>query len=399
MELIIRKRYLEWLVSFRDKPLIKVLSGMRRSGKSTCLEMFAEYLRQTGVGLRQIVMLNFEELENEKLLECHALHEYLVKRLIKGKTVYIFLDEVQKVNGFEKVLDSLYVKNGVDLYVTGSSADLFSSEIATLLTGRYVELQVLPFSFSEAYNLLDGRDDAAKLMAYFTYGALPEAYSFKPGSAEQRQYVESVYNTILAKDILKRNKAGGRVIVDAILRYMIDNIGNLTSANRIADRLSAQGTKVCSNTVQSYLEIMTDACILHKADRFDVVGGEHLKLINKYYLNDFAFKYHILGNPTIEVQQLLENAVFLELKRRNYRVSTGKVKNKEVDFVVQGSDGTPEYIQVAVTVATPEKLAQEMAAFDAIADNHPRKIITMDPIFAVDHRGVKTINIIDFLRS
>jgi len=396
-KLIPRESYMAWLDSFRDRPMIKVLTGMRRVGKSTCLRMFAEHLRKSGVLKRQIVSLNFEEIENDELLDSRKLYGYLKSRMIHGKTIYIFLDEIQRVDRFEEVLDSLHVKKGVDLYVTGSNARMFSSEIATVLTGRYVELNVLPFSFAEIRDELPGSNDARKFMDYLTYGALPESFAFSAGSSEQRQYVESVYNTILSKDVLKRNATGSRIVVDAILRYMIDNVGNLTSAKRISDRLSAGGTKVCANTVQSYLEILCDCYFLYKADRFDVVGGENLKLINKYYLTDFAFKYHILGNPTVEVQQLLENAVYIELLRRRYKVATGRVRDKEVDFVIQDGKGDIRYVQVAVTVATPEKLTQELAAFRAIRDNHPKYILTMDSLFVADHGGVKTRNVLEFL--
>lgn len=360
--------------------------------------MFADRLRKYHrVTARQVVFLNFEEIENDELLDSRKLYAYLKHKLIPGKTVYFFLDEIQKVERFEEVLDSLHVKPGVDLYVTGSNARMFSSEIATILTGRYVELNVLPFSFSEAMPLLTGRDDTRRLMSYLTYGTLPESFAFEAGSSGQRQYVESVYKTILTKDVLKRNTSGGMLLVDALLRYMIDNIGNLTSAKRIADCLTANGTKVCANTVQSYLDILCDCYCLYKADRFDVAGGEHLKLINKYYVTDFAFKYHILDNPGVEVQQLLENAVFLELLRRRYRVATGRVRDKEVDFVVEGDKGEIKYVQVAVTVAAQEKLNQELAAFKMIRDNHPKFILTLDSVFTPDHSGIKTFNVVDFL--
>jgi len=372
---------------------------MRRVGKSTILRMFAERLRRRGVPKRRVVMLNFEEIENDDLLDSRKLHAFLKSKIVPGKTVYFFLDEIQKVGRFEEVLDSLHVKRGVDLYVTGSNARMFSSEIATVLTGRYVELNVLPFSFAEVKGLLPGDDDARRLSAYLAYGALPETFAFPAGSAQQRQYVESVYNAILSKDVLKRNAAGGRIVVDAILRYMIDNVGNLTSAKRIADRLCANGTKVCANTVQSYLEILCDCYFLYKANRYDVVGGENLKIVNKYYLTDFAFKRHILGNPAVEVQQLLENAVYMELLRRRYKVATGRVRDKEVDFVIQDGHGHVRYVQVAVTVATAEKLAQELAAFKSIRDNYPKCILTMDALFAEDHDGVKTYSVLEFLRG
>ena len=245
---------------------------------------------------------------------------------------YVFLDEVQKVAHYEQVLDSLFVKENVDLYVTGSTADLFSSEIATLLTGRYVEINVLPYSFLEMTEAVGGRPGDAqekrRFMGYVSYGALPESFSFEPGSAAQREYVEAVYRTILEKDVLKRNREGGRILVAQILRYLADTIGSLTSPKRILDRLKANGLRVSVNTVYSYLAILEDCSFVHKADRFDIRGGEMLKLINKYYLTDFGFKYYVLNNPDLELQQLVENTVFLELKRRRYKVARGIISRK-----------------------------------------------------------------------
>lgn len=394
-----REAYMTWLAQFRDKPLIKVLTGMRRVGKSTIMKMFAQALRRDGVSASRIVMVNFEELENAPLRTAEALHKFIVGKLAKGVTTYVFLDEIQRVERYEEVLDSLYVKKGVDLYVTGSTADLFSSEIATLLTGRYVEMNVLPFSFLEMTRAVGGKVgdtvEKRRFMDYLTYGSLPESFAFKTGSPEQREYVESVYRTILEKDVLKRNKEGGRLLVGQMLKYMAGTISSLTSPKRMADRLRANGVKVSANTVSSYLDILEDCYFIYKADRFDVKGGEML-LINKYYLTDFGFRYYTLSNPDIEIQQLLENAVFLELLRRRYKVATGKVDEREVDFVVKGSSDLICYIQIAVTVAGKEKYEQEVAAFKSIRDNYPKLILTLDDIFVENRNGIHTMNVIDF---
>ena len=396
--IIPRSNYLNWLAEYRDKNLIKVITGMRRSGKSTILRLFADSLMSEGVGENRIVFVNFEELENEELRDCRKLYAYLRSRLIKGETTYFFLDEVQRVSQFEEVVDSLYVKDGVDIYITGSTANLFSSEIATLLTGRYVEINVLPFSFEEARLAMGGGslDVKRDFLDYLTYGALPESFSFKPGSSEQREYVESVYRTILEKDLLKRKTEGGRLLVDGLLRYMVGNIGSLVSAKRIADRLTAGGTKVSPNSVTSYLDLLTDSFMFFRAERFDVVGGEQLKLLNKYYLCDFGFRHYLLNTPGIEIQQLLENVVYLELRRRRFKVATGKVRDKEVDFVIKDTSGDLKYVQVATTVATEEKLEQELASLKAIRDNYPKYIMTLDDFYVHNHGGVKTINIVDF---
>ncbi len=313
----------------------------------------------------------------------------------------MFLDEIQRVDHYEEVLDSLYVKKGVDLYVTGSTADLFSSEIATLLTGRYVEMNVLPFSFLEMTKAVGGKvGDAAekrRFMDYLTYGSLPESFAFKSGSQEQREYIESVYRTILEKDVLKRNKEGGRLLVGQMLKYMASAVSSLTSPKRMADRLKANGVRISANTVASYPDILEDCYFVYKADRFDVKGGEMLKLINKYYLTDFGFRYYMLSNLDVEIQQLLENAVFLELLRRRYKVATGRVGEREVDFVVKGGSDLLCYIQVAVTVAEKEKYSQEAAVFNAIRDNYPKLILTLDDIFIENRNGIQTLNVIDVI--
>lgn len=401
--LIRRDMYKKWIDEFREKRLVKVLTGLRRSGKSTILEMYMASLREEGVEQSQIISINFEQLEFAELLDPLKLHNKILSSLIPGKMMYVFLDEIQHVKDYEKVIDSLYVRQGLDLYITGSTADLLSSEIASRLTGRYVEINVLPLSFGEyvlAKNLND-INSRQLFMNYISFGGLPGALEFNDNSNAQREYIESVFKTIIEKDVIKSGDRG-RFIVEQIIRYMTDNVGCLTSAKRLADRLAAENKndKTASasyNTIVSYLERLCDCFFFYKADRFDVRGGEHLKLINKYYLTDFGFKYYILHNPTLELQQLVENVVYFELKRRRYKVSTGRVKDKEVDFVTQGNDGQIRYIQVAVTVADQEKLNQELASFKLIKDNYPKYILTMDDIFVPDHNGIKTINIIDFL--
>lgn len=400
--MIERPSYIEWLDEFRDKKLVKVLTGLRRSGKSTILELYQARLRQLGVAADRIVSFNFELFENEPYLDAHRLHSEIVSRIRQGETLYVFLDEIQHVTGYEKVLDSLYARSGVDVYVTGSTADLLSSEIATRLTGRYVEVNVLPLSFLEYVSARRGESASERklFMDYLTYGGLPGSMEFPMGSSAQREYVESVFRSIVEKDVLKRG-GKGRSLVERIIRYLTDTVGSLTSPKRIADRLDerrlADGGGAAYNTVVSYIERLSDCFFIYKAPRFDVRGGENLKLINKYYLTDFGFKYYILHNPTLELQQLVENVVYLELLRRRYKVATGKVDDREVDFVVQGGDGRIRYVQVAVSVADADKLRQELAAFKPLNDNYPRYLLTMDEVYAPDHNGVQTLNIVDFL--
>ena len=403
MEMISRGKYLDWIDEFRDKPLVKVLTGLRRSGKSTILDMFMARLENEGVATSRIVKINFELLENEPYLDYRKLYAHIVELRTEGSCTYVFLDEVQHVKNYEKTVDSLLARGGFDIYVTGSTSDLLSSELATLLTGRYVEINVLPLSFAEyTWNTPVTAENQRRLfMDYLTYGGLPGARMFANGTAAQREYVESVFKAILEKDVLKRG-GKGRGIVERIIRYMTAMVGNLTSPKRLTDRLAAEreGQTVRSeayNTVQSYLQRLTDCFFMYKADRFDVVGGEHLKQINKYYLTDFGFSHYILHSPAIELQQLVENVVFLELKRRRFKVATGKADDREVDFVVQGQDGVIRYVQVAVSVSAQEKLDQELSVFKSIRDNYPKCLLTMDEVFVPDHAGVRTINVIDYL--
>lgn len=399
MALIERKEYTDWLKRYRDKKIIKVITGLRRVGKSTIFELYIAQLLNEGVAPEQIVKINFEELENEPLLDRHALYRFLSSRLLPDRKLYIFLDEVQRVPEFEKVVDSLFVKDNVDLYITGSNAKFLSSEIATLLTGRYVEINVLPLSFREYSDhfAASGKDRRALFMDYVTYGALPGMFMFDTGSAEQREYVESVYKTILEKDVLRRNSAASRQLVESLLSYLVYNIGCLTSAKRISDTLNSNGTKVSYNTVNSYIETLQDCFFIYKADRYDIVGKEYLKLINKYYVTDFGFKYYILNNRTVELSQIIENLVFLELKRRRFKIATGKIAEKEVDFIVKDANDGLIYIQVAVTVMDEAKLEQELRPFREIEDNYPKYIITLDDLFVKDHDGIKTVNALDFL--
>lgn len=399
MKLIQRNDYVQWLNKYRDKQVIKVVTGLRRVGKSKIFELYIEELKVSGVSAEQIVLINFEEMENAALKEKTALYQYIISKAQSDKMLYVFLDEIQAVPQFEEVVDSLFVKPNIDVYITGSNAKFLSSEIATVLTGRYVEINVLPLSFKEYcdHYASTGKDRRALFMDYITYGAMPGMTMFELGSSEQREYIEGVYKTILEKDVLKRNSNASRQLVENILSYLMYNIGCLTTAKRMTDYINSNTAKVSYNTVSSYFDTLQDCYFIYKADRYDVVGKEYLKLINKYYVTDFGFKYYILNNRMVEIPQILENLVFLELKRRRNKIATGKVDDKEVDFIVKDTTDQIKYIQVAATVMEEEKLQQELRPFAEIRDNYPKYIITLDDYFVADHGGVKTINAIDFL--
>ena len=399
MELIKRNDYINWLNSYKDKPIVKVMTGLRRVGKSKIFELYIDELKKCGISSDQIILINFEEMENEKLRDKKALYSHIMSRIRPNKMLYVFLDEIQVVKGFEEVIDSLFVKPNIDVYITGSNAKFLSSEIATILTGRYVEINVLPLSFKEYVDFykFTGKDRRELFMNYITYGAMPGMTMFDLGSSMQREYIESVYKTILEKDVLKRNQGTSKQLVEHILSYLIYNIGCLTSIKKITDYINSNTTKVTYNTVASYFATLEDCYFIYKADRYDVVGKEYLKLINKYYVTDFGFKYYLLNNKNIEISQILENLIFIELKRRRFKVATGKVKDKEVDFIVKDTKDEIKYIQVAVSVLDEDKLKQELRPFSYIKDNYPKYIITLDDFFVRDHDGIITINAIDFL--
>lgn len=399
MDLIQRNDYVKWLDGYRDKQIIKVVTGLRRVGKSKIFELYIDKLKKDGIPAEQIILINFEEMENADIREKTALYNYIISKAQPNKMLYVFLDEIQVVTGFEEVIDSLFVKPYIDVYITGSNAKFLSSEIATILTGRYVEINVLPLSFKEYsdYYKFTGKDRRALFMDYITYGAMPGITMFNSGSSQQREYIENVYKTILEKDVLKRNSTASKQLVEHILSYLVYNIGCLTTVKRITDYINSNTAKVAYNTVDSYFDTLQDCYFIYKADRYDVVGKEYLKLINKYYVTDFGFKYYILNNKTIEIPQILENLVFLELKRRRYKVATGKIADKEVDFIVKDTNDRLKYIQVAVTVMEEEKLMQELRPFERIKDNYPKYLITLDDYFTSVHNGIITINAIDFL--
>lgn len=372
---------------------------MRRVGKSMIFLLYIDELIKKGISKEQIIYLNFEEKENDIYKNENDLYNHIISHVKKDKMLYVFLDEIQEVKNFEKVIDSLFVKLNIDVYITGYNAKFLSSEIATLLTGRYIEINVLPLSFKEYYTHYKSpnRDRRNLFNDYISYGGMPGLTMFEKGSLEQQEYIESIYKAILEKDILKRNTSISKQLVEHILSYLLYSIGCLTSTKRISDYISSNVIKVSYNTIDSYFSTLLDCFMFYKVDRYDIVGKEYLKLINKYYVIDFGFKYYLLNNKALELPQILENLIFLELKRRRYKIATGKVNDKEVDFIIKNTNGELRYIQVAVTIMDENKLKQKLRPFKAIHDNYPKYIITLDDYFIKDHEGIKTINALDFL--
>ena len=396
MEFIPRKEYMEQLESFRDKALIKVITGVRRCGKTTLMSLFKDKLRQSGISDKAIVSINFEDFDSQELTDPKALHDYLKSKLIPGKMVYFFLDEIQQVKDFPQVLDSLYIRQGVDLYVTGSNANLLSSEIATLISGRYIEIKMLPLSFSEFVGAQkQERSLAENYRVYLEKSAFPYALAMDTPNMV-RAYLEGIYNTIFVKDVMQRKAIADPGLLESVARFLFDNIGSLVSTKKIADTLTSLGRKVDVKTVEKYVAALTESFILYEARRYDIQGKEQLARLEKYYLVDLGLRRVLLGNRAMDIGHVLENVIYLELLRRGFEVYVGKVADTEVDFVAKNEKGL-QYIQVAATVRDEATLTRELRPLQKISDSYPKMILTLDEDPTADFDGICRMNALQWL--
>ena len=396
--MIQRQGYLDSLISFRDKQLIKVVTGIRRCGKSTLLELFCGYLRSDGVADEQIVYVNLEDGEYDEIETYKQLYSFVAERICRDKKTYVFIDEVQRVAGFQKAVDSLFIKKNCDVYITGSNAFLLSGELATLLSGRYVEIKMLPLSFKEYVSSIPGGANLERQYAdYIQNSSFPYALEIaKP--KDRRLYLQAIFDTIVLKDIIARRKFPDIAMLKSVTRFMFDNIGNLCSFKRIADAMESAGRKISVHTVESYLTALTDCFVLYQIGRYDIKGKQYLKTGDKYYVADVGLRYAILGSKKADMGRILENVVYLELARRGYEIYIGKVGNSEVDFVAIGDEGE-EFYQVAHTVidADGATLRRELAPLEAIKDHNPKYLLTMDNTPLTSHNGIKQVNALDWL--
>ncbi|MGN1222594.1 MAG: ATP-binding protein [Christensenellales bacterium] len=394
--MIARERYLQKIKSYKDLQLIKVITGIRRCGKSTLLKMYRDELIQSGVSENQITFINLEEKENEKLKDVNVLYDFLKSRLVSDKMNYIFIDEVQECPNFQIAVDSLFVKDNVDIYITGSNAHMLSGELATLLSGRYVTIEVLPLSFEE-YLQGSGTDNIEKLYRdYVRFGSFPFILQFKGNEEQIRNYLDGLYNTIFKKDIVRRNKISNEDALENVTKFIFDNIGNLITSKKISDTLTSNNQKVSQPTVEGYLKALVDSYFVYKVTRFDVKGKQHLKSLAKYYVTDMGMRNYLLGYKNTDRGFILENIVYLELIRRGYKVFIGKVDNGEIDFVAQkGSETT--YIQVAESIQDDKTFDREMKPLKAVKDFNKRVVITTDYDTNESYDGIQHINIFDFL--
>jgi len=407
--MIKRPLYLNQLLSLKDKHITKILTGVRRSGKSTLFDMMQAKLLRMGVAKEQIISINLENPDYEDLLNWKKLYDYVKVRLLPDRKNYVFLDEIQNVKDFQRAADGLFIKKNVDLYLTGSNSKNKASEWATMLSGRYVEISILPLSFKEYISAVGTDSLQRKFRNYLENSSFPQALEFD-NKDDIQKYLAGIYNTILLKDVAENLKIRDISRLERILKFMADNIGKETSANNISKTMSTDGVKINERTVESYLKAFCDSHILYRADRYDVKGKKLLKTLNKYYIVDVSLRYLLLGDRRIDTGRMLENIVYLELLRRNRKVYVGKIntvrktdKNtgeevvaKEIDFVAEGKNGT-EYYQVAETVLGQATLARELASLDAVKDHNPKFLLTMDYLPENSYNGIRQLNIIDWL--
>ena len=403
--MVIRKEYLSRLLTWKNEQVIKVVTGIRRCGKSTLLKQFQEHLLEEGVSQEQIISINFEDLDYEDLLDYKALYAYIKERLCPDKMTYIFLDEIQKVDSFQKAVDSLFIKENTDIYITGSNAYLLSGDLATLLTGRYVEISMLPLSFGE-YLECSGETGEQALASYMKFGGFPYLTQMENTADKVDTYLEGIYNTVVVKDIedrqLRKNpdpnkrKITDITLLKTIARYLASVVGSPVSVKSVSDYLVSSGRKVSPNTVDDYMEALRESFIFYPVERFDINGKQLLKVNRKWYIVDLGLRNHILPKKRYDLGFSLENIVFFELLRRGFKVNVGKNGDAEVDFVAQ-KQGVLHYYQVTADMTNEDTFDREIRPLQSIKDNYEKTILTMDHMTPGDYEGIKVVPLLDWL--
>lgn len=401
--MIERKAYVEQIRPFINTDIVKVLTGIRRSGKSILLKLLIEEIKKTGINNEQIISINFENIKNKDLCTAEGLNNFILNIAKKGKKTYLFLDEIQEVENWEKVINSLRVEEecNFDIFITGSNAKLLSGELATYLAGRYVEFKIYPFSFLEFYTALQEKqlsnittDEAFK--QYIKFGGMPFLYNLNFDYQASMQYLSDIYSSIILKDITQRNKIRDIDLLERIIKYIIANIGNTFSANSLVKFFKSENRKVAIDTVLNYIKICEEAMLVYRAERYDLVGKKILIVNEKYYIADHGLREAILESNEREINQVFENIIYLELLRRGYKVKIGKINNLEIDFICEKNSNEKIYVQVAYLLASEETLTREFLPLEKIEDNFPKYIISYDQ-FDFSKNGIKHINIINFL--
>ena len=397
--MIERSKYLEILKANQDRDIIKVVTGVRRSGKSTLFTLFIDHLLAAGVNQEQVIFINLEDLANEELLDYHKLYDHIVSRLLPEGTTYIFIDEIQSCTGFEKVVDSLFIRKGTDIYITGSNAHMLSGELATLLSGRYITIEVLPFSFREftEAKASEQKDRRTLFDDYMRDGSFP--YLASSGGDEQvvKPYLEGLFHTILIKDIASREQVSDIQQLENIVKVLASSVGSPISIKRICDTLVSAGRPIALNTVSSYVKALTDSYLFYQVARYDVRGRQFLRTNGKYYLVDSGIRNHLLTGSSSDLGHIIENIVYLELRRRYGKVNIGKLDKREIDFVAVSPSETA-YYQVTATMMDEKTAERELAPLRKIRDNHRKIVLSLDEFLVpADYDGIKHLNLIDWL--
>lgn len=397
--MIERTEYLEQLKRFKDKDLIKVVTGIRRCGKSTLFELFINYLKENGIKDDQIIQINLEDVDYD-FADYKELYDYVNKKLDSKKQFYVFLDEVQNVSMFQKAVDSLYIKKNVDVYITGSNAYLLSGELATLLSGRYVEIKMLPLSFKEYLSAFGNHDKSnyEYFLDYMKNGGMPgNILILKDNPNDLDTYLEGIFTTIVYKDIITRNNITDKMLLESVLKFIFDSIGSPISTKKISDTLTSRAVPTSNHTVENYISAFVESFLIYKVERFDIKGKNLLARDYKYYVVDSGLRSYLLGKKAdSDMGHILENIVYLELLRRGYKVYVGKVDDLEVDFVAENRDGL-KYYQVALTVRDEKILERELKSLQKTGDHYPKYLITFDMDLETDYDGITKINVVDWL--
>lgn len=402
MKRIRRKDYLDWLIKWKEHQIIKIVTGVRRCGKSTLFDIYQEYLLEHEVLNEQIIAINFENLDFEDLCDYKSLYKYIKSHLLPDKMNYIFLDEIQHVEDYQKVVDSLFLRENCDVYITGSNAYFMSGELATLLTGRYVELSMMPLSFKEFCEGLNNSNLSLidKFNHYLAIGSFPYVLKYGYQESEAKEYINGIYNTILLNDIVKRLNIADVNMLESITKFMMHNIGNRTSPNKISNTMTSNHKKINPRTVDRYIRGLTDSLLFYEARRYNIKGKQFLTTMNKYYVCDIAMRNMLVRSQDSDIGHILENIVFLELKRRYKEVYVGQIgQNGEVDFVAI-ENGNPIYFQVSQTTLDEDVLKRELAPLKQIHDNYPKYLLTLDEVFDdMNYDGIKKKNVLKWLIS
>lgn len=397
MKTIERTDYLRKLTRWKGKDVIKVITGIRRCGKSTLLKQFQEKLISQGVNPQHIISINFEDYSFIELVDPKKLHEYVIDKIDESKKIYLFLDEIQNVNDFQRVVDSFYLRKNIDLYITGSNANLLSGDLATMLSGRYVAIEMLPLSFGEFVEAKDHSTDLANLYRqYIETSSFPYALELMDDREALQEYLDGIYSTVVLKDVIGHLVNVAPLILESIVRFLMSSIGSRISTKKIADTLVSQGRKVDVRTVEKYLNGLLGGYIFYRAKRYDIKGKQHLKTLEKYYCADIGLRNALIGGRGFDAGHVLENVIYLELLRRGYAVSIGKIGEMEIDFVAEKS-GTIEYYQVSASTRDPETLKRELRPLQLIKDNYPKFIFTLDDDPVGNHEGILRMNALDWL--